>query len=179
MKTFVKVLWVLSGIILTLSGVYCLFKPAVTLLSLSFMIGFVILFNGITAFSHYFIERDFPGSGWLLFDGILGTVFGILLLFTNMSSYLAIFLPIFFSIWIVIFGIFKICNSIDVKKLGEKNWYMMTIIGILCVILGIAMWIKPIISAFAISLIIGIYLIIAGVSTLTAFYFVNKINKLQ
>ncbi len=179
MKTFFKVLWVISGIALILLGSYYIFSPAATLISISFIIGFVVLFNGIFALSHYFFIRPFTGSGWLLFDGIVGTLFGVLLLFTNLYTYLALIIPILFSIWIVVIGIFKICNSIHLKKSGYKNWYILTIIGALCALIGIAMWVEPILSAFTISIIVGICLIFAGISTISAFYLTNKVDKLS
>lgn len=180
MKTFFKVLWIISGITLILLGIYCIFRPTATLISISFIIGLVILFNGILALSHYFFIRSLQGTSWLLFDGILGILFGILLLSTNLYAYLALIIPLLFSTWIVIIGIFKICNSIDIKNAGyNKNWYVLTIIGILCTLLGIAMWIKPILSAFTISIIVGICLIFAGISTISAFYLTNKIDKLS
>lgn len=46
-KTFSRVLWVISGVLLILCGILCLSRPVVALAAISLFLGLSMLFSGI------------------------------------------------------------------------------------------------------------------------------------
>ena len=61
----------LVGIAYIVVGGYLAFHPQVALLSLTLAVAIVFLLEGITESLVFFQFRSLPGSGWLLFDGLL------------------------------------------------------------------------------------------------------------
>ena len=46
-KTFSRVLWIISGVLLILCGILCLSRPVVALAAISLFLGLSMLFSGI------------------------------------------------------------------------------------------------------------------------------------
>lgn len=178
MKKILRVLWLISGILLILAGVYCLFNPGAALVSIAYLVGISVLFDGISSLILFFAaHRELSGPGWILFDGIISTVMGILLLFTNLFAFVATALPWIFAVWVILKGIVAFLHSFDLKKLGGPFWYILTIIGVLCAIFGVVSMIRPIVGAIALSIIIGIYLIGTGISTIAGWSISGKAER--
>src|SRR4029450_11057851 len=69
------VVWgVLLGILYGGVGFYLLARPGAGLASLTLALAFYLAFEGVLEFVLSFQLRQLPGSGWLLFDGIVTLV---------------------------------------------------------------------------------------------------------
>jgi uncharacterized membrane protein HdeD (DUF308 family) len=99
-------LWrMLVGIAYIFGGGYLAFHPGLTLASLTLLVATIFFFEGIIEIVLFFQLRPLPGTGWLLFDGIvtfllayliwrpwpssstwaIGTLVGINLIFSGMT----------------------------------------------------------------------------------------------
>jgi uncharacterized membrane protein HdeD (DUF308 family) len=66
------VVWeILLGVLYGAIGVYMLARPGVGLASLTLVLAFYLVFEGVLELVLSFQLRPLPGSGWLLFDGIV------------------------------------------------------------------------------------------------------------
>ena len=75
MKTCLRILWLISGILLIACGVYVLLNPAQTLIGIASLIGLAALFSGAFSLATYFTQKDeLFGSKGILLDGILDVV---------------------------------------------------------------------------------------------------------
>jgi uncharacterized membrane protein HdeD (DUF308 family) len=74
-------LWrTLIGILYMIGGIYLLMHPALALASFTIVLGVVFLIEGVLQIIAYFGIRELPGSGWMLFDGIVTVLLAILIL---------------------------------------------------------------------------------------------------
>ena len=73
--------WVrlLVGILYVVAGWWLLSSPMATVLSLTLLVGAVLVAAGILDFVRAARLRPAPGSGWLVFDGIISLLLGILI----------------------------------------------------------------------------------------------------
>ncbi|HXY76413.1 MAG TPA: HdeD family acid-resistance protein [Steroidobacteraceae bacterium] len=69
----------LAGIVLVLGGIYLLMNPLLTLGSLTLMLAAVILLAGVAEIIFYFRARAEFASGWILFNGILALILGLMI----------------------------------------------------------------------------------------------------
>ena len=69
----------LLGIVYVLIGVYVLLHPVVGLASLTLALAFYLFAEGILELLLGFLLRAMPGSGWLLFDGIITLILAIMI----------------------------------------------------------------------------------------------------
>lgn len=176
MDILLKWLGVLGGVAMIIIGSYAIFNPEVTILSITLYIGIVLLVMGIFNIINYFQKRkENMASGWILTDGIVNIVLAIILFSNDFISVNII--PLIFSIWILFLGIQRIGLAVDIKKFNLPYYKILLVIGILAIVFSIITFIKPLIAALAISMIVGITLIFYGVITITASISLGNIYK--
>jgi uncharacterized membrane protein HdeD (DUF308 family) len=73
-------LWeLLVGALYIFIGIYLLVHPVAGLLSLTIALAIYLFLEAILEFALGFKLRPFPGSGWLLFDGILTLILAVMI----------------------------------------------------------------------------------------------------
>jgi uncharacterized membrane protein HdeD (DUF308 family) len=107
------------GILTLLVGIMLVDNPAITMVTLPFFVGFVVLFRSIMAISTSMELRNYYVLDWgYLFGlGILGTIFSFMLLFN--PSFAGFSLVIWTGLSLVILGIYSIYLSLKLKKLKD------------------------------------------------------------
>ena len=81
------VVWeILVAIVYGFIGLYILAQPAVGLASLTFAVAVYLFFEGVLELMLSFQHRSAPGAGWLLVDGIITLVLGLMIWSTWPSS---------------------------------------------------------------------------------------------
>ena len=81
------IIWeVLVGILYILVGGYLLFSPVAGLASLTLALAIYLFAEAVLEFILSFRLRPMPGSGWLLFDGIITLILAIMIWRTWPSS---------------------------------------------------------------------------------------------
>ncbi len=79
-RTAGGMIWeLLLGILYLFVGVYALLHPVAGLASLTLVLALYLFAEGVLELIMGFRLRPMPGSGWLLFDGILTLILGILI----------------------------------------------------------------------------------------------------
>jgi uncharacterized membrane protein HdeD (DUF308 family) len=76
----------LQGVLYILVGGYLLFRPGAGLASLTLALAIYLFAEGVLESILSFQLRPMPGSGWLLFDGIITLILGIMIWRTWPSS---------------------------------------------------------------------------------------------
>lgn len=114
--------WSLTfGIITALVGVLLIANPALSMTTLAFYVGFIILFRSIAAISFAIDIKRYGSKGWggLLFMGILGAIFSFILIwnpvFAGMSIVLLVALSFLFG------GLFSIILAFQLRKLHKRG----------------------------------------------------------
>ncbi len=69
----------LVGCAYLIAGVYLLLNPKLSLISLTLALAVLFFVEGIFHIVTYFQVRSAPGSGWLLFDGIVTLILAIMI----------------------------------------------------------------------------------------------------
>ncbi len=73
-------LWrTLIGVAYVLGGVYLAFHPGLALASLTLVVAAIFFAEGVLDIVVFFQFRSLPGSGWLLFDGVITLILAYLI----------------------------------------------------------------------------------------------------
>jgi len=73
-----SIIWrVLIGVFYLVGGFYLLVNPEIALQSLTLVVAILLIAEGVLRMVGYFQVRSVPGSGWILFDGLVTLVLGI------------------------------------------------------------------------------------------------------
>lgn len=75
-----SVLWqILLGLLYLAAGIYLLINPLLGVVSLTLVLAVFLVLEGIIEIALYFGLRGFQHSGWVLLDGIITLILGILI----------------------------------------------------------------------------------------------------
>ncbi len=69
----------LLGIIYVAGGLYLAFHPSLSLISLTLVLAIILFAEGWMQIMAYFSLRDLPGSQWILIDGIITLLLGLMI----------------------------------------------------------------------------------------------------
>ena len=165
-RTAYRVLWTVAGILLIVAGIVCICWEGAAVASLALFLGLAMLVSGVVDILIFFAERNVMfASGWFLVDGILTVILALFILFNQAFTMLT--LPFVFGMWLIFSGITRFVQSFDLKAFGVRGWGWFTAVGLLLALAGVISFLNPIAGMEAISVVLGISLILEGVSALT------------
>lgn len=157
----------LRGVLAILFGILAIVFPGITLAVLAIFFAFYAIFDGVTAIVHAFRRRGHPRWGWLLAQGILSVLAGVVAalfpLLTGLFGALVVVYLIAF--WAVFTGVAGFRAAHAMTDGGRKTWgYVAAALSLLFgIALAIMAAVSPGSAISALILVIGLYAIIAGV----------------
>ena len=164
-----RILTIISGILMILTAAFCFINPGQTFLVLAFVIGMVMVINGIIHTLAYLIGRGLhnkgDNNGWILTEALITLVLGILVLCNQLVVDAAI--PMVFGIWVVVSGILRIEASTHINKEKKKSNFKITLFtGILTVIVGVFGFINPMMGWLSTAIPLGSFMLMQGINVL-------------
>ena len=162
-----RVLTIFSGILMLATGVFCLINPGQTFLVLAFVVGLVMVINGIIHTLAYIIGRGLnnkgDNNGWILVDALITLLLGILVLCNQLVVDMAI--PMVFGMWVLVSGILRVEAATHINPDRKKSNFRSTLItGILTVIVGLFGFINPLVAWVSIMVLLGMFLCMQGIN---------------
>jgi len=152
---------VIRGVAAVIFGLLAFIWPGITLAALVIVWGAYALVDGALALIAAFRVRDRGKPLWaLLIVGLLGLAAGILTFIWPAMT--ALVLLSFIAAWAIVMGIFQIVAAIRLRKSIENEW-LLALSGVLSVLFGVLLLLRPGAGALAVIWIIGAYAIAFGV----------------
>lgn len=156
---------IISSVLCIVIGIVLVIWPDLTMEIACLAIGAVLLIVGIMRLIAYFTARDGSVYSQLnLIFGIVLIVVGALILW-QWNKVLEI-VPIIVGIVIVIHGINDLRQALALHKNEYDKWWVALILGLLTVILGVLLILNPFAALDTVVILIGIFLIFDGISTI-------------
>ena len=155
--------WLISlkAIIFIFLGIYIFKFPISGMLGLIFYGGVCLLISGIIESVFAITYRKMhQGWVWQMAEGLLDIVLAIILL-SNLGL-TAITLPFVFAFYAILTGIFWIFQSVFFNRNKYKFWVVAFIAGLFSLLLGFAIFYRPVIAALTIVGLIGILFMVHG-----------------
>jgi uncharacterized membrane protein HdeD (DUF308 family) len=152
-------LLLLRGICAIVFGVLAFVWPGATLIALVLLYGAFAVADGILALSAA-ISGDTPTPRWwLAVVGVLGIAAGLVaFLWPGLT---AAVLQILIAAWAITTGIMEIVGAIVLRKEIEDEWYLIAA-GVLWVIFGLVLVLKPAVGVLALLYTIGVFAVLYG-----------------
>ncbi|MBB5211433.1 HdeD family acid-resistance protein [Microbulbifer hydrolyticus] len=152
------------GLFAILFGVLTFVWPGISLLSLVILFGVYSLMDGVVALYGAVTGRGKVSRSslwWLLFVGITGIAAGIVTFVYPQVT--ALVLVIFIGAWALVRGIFEIIGAVRLRKEIEHEW-LLIFAGLMSVLFGLVLLLKPGAGALALLWLIGGYAIVFGIT---------------
>lgn len=152
----------LKGIIVLIVGIICLANPSTALTAIAIYLGILALLAGGAII---FVSLKNKGSFWQFWigEGIFNLVIGLLMVsFPNATIKVIIVL---ISLWIIAMSIIQMVTYNNLKNTGYRS-PMLIFTAILSLVVGLLLLFNPFEGAQVVAIILGIYAIIYGISSL-------------
>lgn len=165
----------LKGIVLVVLSFFVFRHPVGTLVGLAVYIGVALLFTGISLIiATLLVRKDDENWGWQLAEGIFDVIFAFVLL-SNPAITAAVF-PFIVGFWMIVYGVMIFSGSFKAKKDGDNNWWLSLLGGILTILFGWFVMTDLFAGAIAITIWIGIGLLIFGIINIAVSLRLRKLN---
>ena len=165
MKKILKSTLITSLVLIAL-GIYMVLSPSTAISTIIKVIGIAIIVAGAVTVLLYVANKDDSRSFTTLATGIILVIAGIVFL-VKPGSLEKIF-PTVVGVLIIVNGILNLIASLKAKKAGSSAWIVGLILSVITRALGIVILSQPLFLMSQIVRIVGIVLIITGVSSLLA-----------
>lgn len=164
---------VLAATAYLILGAVLLFFPGIAVVTMVHILAIAAAVIGVITIILYFAKGDkSAGSGGLI-KGIVYLAAAAALYFA--APLIVSVIPFVLGILIVISGVVKLQEAMDLMKHKQKSWGLLLVFAIPSIVLGILAIVNPFKAAELLLRIIGISLIYSAVSDLlTVFYFSKK-----
>lgn len=170
-------LYLISGILCVVAGVFVFCNPRSSFIALSSLIGIVFLVSGITELIVAVTSRNFfMTRGYNILGGILDLFVGILLCANPRFNALA--LPVIAGIWLMYHSFMIIGLAGDFKSLNVKgaNWGILA--GVLLLILSFFIVFKPFsFGAGLLTILLGIAFVLFGLVLIIGSIRLKKVHN--
>jgi uncharacterized membrane protein HdeD (DUF308 family) len=165
MLLFSRLWWMvaLRGLLLLLFGLAAVFWPGVTLTVLVLWIGAGFLVNGVIALVAAVAGRDVEGRGWLVIEGLLGLLAGIVtFVYPGITQIVLLWLV---AGWAIFSGIAQVAAAVQFRKVIRGEW-LLGLAGALAIVFGMLLIARPAVGLLTVALLIGWFAILYGVALL-------------
>jgi uncharacterized membrane protein HdeD (DUF308 family) len=152
---------VITGIVMLICGIVAVFSPFVAGLSVTVVVGAMLLVSGAAQCLLAFQAGAF-GKGLLIFImGALTAVAGGYMVGQPVSGLAAI--TIFLAAYFIVTGIFELISTFQIH--GADGWVWMLFNGIITLALGVMIWRQfPVSGAWAVGTLFGIKMVFGGLA---------------
>ncbi|HUM56436.1 MAG TPA: DUF308 domain-containing protein [Bacillota bacterium] len=162
-----RVLIIVSGGILVLTGVFCFANPGASFLAVAFVLGIVMVLDGVIQTSGYLYGRSGSkqdNNGWIMVDAAITFILGILVLSNQLVAEIAV--NGVFGMWALTSGVQRVVTATNIdREEKKKNHYWAMGTGIICVVAGVYAFLDYLLLGIGTVILLGIIFLLQGVST--------------
>ena len=174
-----KSAYIAVSVIMVILGAVLMLNPGLSMLTLCYLIGGLMVIFGITRLVGYFSKDLFRLA--FQFDlalGIFCMLAGIVIL-VHPNNIMKL-LPVIIGLFVTIDGVFKMQTAIDSKCFGLKRWYAILILAVVTCVFGLLLIIDPFAGGKALMILFGVTMMIDGIQNLcVVLYTVKTVNGIR
>ena len=168
-----KSTYIAVSVIMVILGAVLMLNPGLSMLTLCYLIGGLMVIFGITRLVGYFSKDLFRLA--FQFDlalGIFCMLAGIVIL-VHPNNIMKL-LPVIIGLFVTIDGVFKMQTAIDSKRFGLKRWYAILVLASVTCVFGLLLIIDPFAGGKALMIFFGATMMIDGIQNLCVVLYTVK-----
>lgn len=165
------------GILLVILGTYALFRPGMSMLVLTQVVGIFIIAEGILAIIAATMGET-PSRGWSILRGVLAILVGIFVFGHSalVAGLTATFVMYLIAIAAIVLGALEIIAAIqDRKQIEGEGWLILG--GVLAIVFGILLFIAPVAFTEMFVRILGAFAILNGIALIVLAFRIRGFGK--
>ena len=174
-----KILWpsIISSFIMFILGLLLFFKSAATLMSISYVIGGILIACGVLAILRFVTQNTDVFNQLNIIYGIVCILGGIF--FIKEPEIIGSLMPVFLGITIIVSSSLKIQQALILRSFKSSYWLGSLITALLALICGVILLFNPFTGAVVITKVIGLFLIIYAILDIINTVLLKKSNTVS
>jgi uncharacterized membrane protein HdeD (DUF308 family) len=162
-----RTMFLFRGIAALLFGVLTLVWPKLSLTALVLLFGVFAIISGITAVAASLHSTREQGWGFLLFQGILAIVAGVIaLVWPGITALAFLYL---LAAWAILTGILELVAPLA-YPMSVGRGFLMALTGLISIVFGIVIAAQPASGLLAVVWLIGVYAIVIGIMYVVVYF---------
>lgn len=158
-----KIFTIILGVIMAICGISCVCTPVITFMEAGYFLVILLLVYGIAAVVRAIMDKEY---GLPFLFGLLSLILAIVIMVVPglklMTEGMLVYIM---AVWFLLQGIVGIFMSLKQKKIADnKGWIWNLILGIMGVLVGIYSLMHPMLMAFTVGILVGVYFMESGIS---------------
>lgn len=150
------------NLLMILVSILLIVNPNGILNLVMIIFGIGVIIDGIFHVISFFrTEKEYKFFGGDLFEGILAIVAGVFILFNK--TLIFSFIQIVIGAWIIVRSILKLQIAFNLKDNNSSKWVFVLISSIITFLLGVLVIINPFASMIAVTVVVGIILLVSSI----------------
>lgn len=172
-KRISKAISLITSLLLIVLGILALVARDNFSWALGIISGVFLIAVGVVSIIYaVVIKKMILGSGWLIIQGILAIVLGVVLC-TIQDATLSI-ISFILATWLVIRGVSKMWGSTTLRRFKVSTWWLTLLVGALYFVLGLLLYIFQSVANNVIVILIGSFFIISGLLNIVELFDESK-----
>jgi uncharacterized membrane protein HdeD (DUF308 family) len=175
---YVRYWWMvaLRGVLGVLFGLAAWIWPDVTIRVLVLLFGFYALVDGLLALAAAMMGGRLASGrrGWLIFEGVAGVAAGVLTFIWPEITTLALLYLIAF--WAIATGVLEVVAAVILRRELRGEW-LLAASGVISVLFGLFLVIRPGDGAIAVAWLIGLYAIVFGIALIALGFRLRQLGQ--
>ena len=173
-----RILAVITGTILMLTGIWCFANRGTVFLSIAFVLGCVMASAGLLCILVYFFAPGRQaGFGWFFAEGLWMLLLSGIVLSNQLITESTI--PLFFGMWILFCGVMRLAASLHLALVKSNSWIATLILGLLSTSAGVYAFFNQILIGLSAIILTGIFFLIQGINVLVYGVFIPVKKKVK
>ena len=170
---------IISSMALVALGILLIFKSEVTIVTISYIIGALLIAIGVLAELKNLKDNDSINKNDMdIIYGVVCIILGIIII--NNPEAIASIIPLVVGVIIVANSAVKLQYSLELKKEQNDLWISTFVLSIVMVICGVVLLFNPFTGAVILTKIVGIFILIYAVLDLVSTFFIkNTLKKIH
>lgn len=161
MNKFFRSSMITSGFLMVL-GILLLFQSEITILSISYVLGAILIAIGVLAIIRFIKNTNNSTKSELdIIYGVVTVILGLLIIQNPQA--IASIIPIILGITIIINSATKLQYSFELKANKNNQWKATMLVSIISTICGVVLLFNPFKGAVLLTQVVGIFIIIYSV----------------
>ena len=158
-----KILGIITGLLLIISGVYCFMHPVLTFASLGWLVGLAVIISGAGSLAAWWEGRKSGSSnGWELVSALLTVLVGVIVLCNLFAMFLTdMAIVALFGVWLLVTGILRIVASVRLKF---RHWGFGAVWGAVLILVAVYALLHPMVSMMSLGWCVAAVLVTQGIN---------------
>lgn len=157
------ILGIITGILICILGAYAFATPFVTFLGIGWLLGFLLMANGIE--SVIIGCKKEKKDIWKIVLGVVVAILGLVLICNGIQRFLAdVMVAYMIGASIIVSGINQIIVGSKLCKVSKGTGILSIVCGVLSVIIGLLAFGHPILTMISVGYIIGFCVMLQGIN---------------